>query len=126
MERTRKTPRSSQRATAERAAIELRADRAFVLHLDARARPPRRVAGRVEHIASGRVAHVTSLRELLAFLAQALRNHARGERETAYATVVFENRRGVLAASARRSVDGDAARAAAQPILRGRKKGRES
>lgn len=81
MERNRKTPRSSRRATAEGSALELRADRAFVLHLDARARPPRRVAGRVEHIASGQVAHVTSLRELLVFLADALRTHPRGRFE---------------------------------------------
>jgi hypothetical protein len=55
------------------AALELSPDRAFVLHLDASARPPRRVAGRVEHITSGRVAHVTSLRELLVFLEEVLR-----------------------------------------------------
>lgn len=53
--------------------MELLPDRAFVLHLDVRARPPRRVIGRVEHVTSGRLAHVTSLGELLAFLADVLR-----------------------------------------------------
>jgi hypothetical protein len=58
-------------------------DRAFVLHLDARAKPPRRVVGRVEHVTSGRVAHVTSMRELLAFLADVLHQQVvRTERET--------------------------------------------
>jgi hypothetical protein len=78
MERNRTLPRSSRRTTAKPAASELRPDRAFVLQLDVRARPPRRVAGRVEHITSGRVAHVTSLRELLSFLAEVLRNHVQG------------------------------------------------
>jgi hypothetical protein len=32
--------------------------------------------GRVEHIASGRVAHVTSLEELVAFLTDVLRDEA--------------------------------------------------
>jgi len=57
---------------------ELPPDRAFVVHLDARARPPRRLVGRVEHVTSGRVAHVTSLRELVAFLAEVLRDGASG------------------------------------------------
>jgi hypothetical protein len=81
MERNRKMPRSSQRATAKPAALELRPDRAFVLQLDVHAQPPRRVVGRVEHITSGRVAHVTSLRELLAFLAHVLRNEVRREHQ---------------------------------------------
>ena len=79
MERNRGTPRSSQRTTAKPAALELPPDRAFVLHLDVRAQPPRRVAGRVEHITSGQVAHVTSARELLAFLAEVLRHQIRGK-----------------------------------------------
>lgn len=54
-------------------------DRAFVLHLDARAQPPRRVIGRVEHITSGRVTHVSSLRELLSFLADVLDQHPAGD-----------------------------------------------
>jgi hypothetical protein len=61
-------------------------DRAFVLHLDVRAQLPRRVVGRVEHVTSGQVAHVTSLGELMAFMAKVLRNQVRGGRETAYAT----------------------------------------
>ena len=74
MERNRKIPRSSQRTTSKPAAFELSPHRAFVLHLDACAQPPRRVAGRVEHVTSGQVAHITSLRQLAAFLAAVLRN----------------------------------------------------
>jgi hypothetical protein len=72
--RTRSTPRSAQRTVS----LELPPDRAFVLHLDAHANPPRRVVGRVEHVTSGRVAHVTCLRELVAFLAEVLRDEAGG------------------------------------------------
>jgi hypothetical protein len=79
MERNRKTPPSSPRTTAKTPVLELRPDRAFVLQLDVRALPPRRVTGRVEHITSGRVAHVASPRELLAFLAKVLRNQVRDE-----------------------------------------------
>jgi hypothetical protein len=61
----------------------LRPDRAFVLHLDVRAQLPRRVLGRVEHVTSGQVAHVTCLSELMTFMAKVLRNHVRGERSTA-------------------------------------------
>ena len=78
MARTRNTPRSAQRTASNSAPLELPPDRAFVLHLDARAHPPRRVVGRVEHVTSGQVAHVTSLRELVAFLARVLRNGDRG------------------------------------------------
>lgn len=79
MERNRKTPRSLPRTTASPAGLELPPDRAFVLHLDVRAQPPRRVAGRVEHVTSGQVAHVTSLRELVAFLATVLRKADQGD-----------------------------------------------
>src|SRR5271169_5977594 len=72
MERNRKIPRTSD-TTLRPVAFELPPDRAFVLHLDVRAQPPRRVVGRVEHITSGQVAHVTSLRELVAFLSAVLR-----------------------------------------------------
>jgi hypothetical protein len=72
MQRKPNTPRSRQRTTAGRT-LELPPDRAFVLHLDARALPPRRLIGRVEHVTSGRVTHVTSLRELLTFFADVLR-----------------------------------------------------
>jgi len=72
MQRKPSPPRSLQRTSAARA-LELPPDRAFVLHLDARAQPPRRMIGRVEHITSGRVTHVTSLHELMAFLADVLR-----------------------------------------------------
>jgi hypothetical protein len=50
--------------------LESPPDRAFVLHLDTRARPPQHVVGRVEHVTSGCVAHVTSLRGLVAFLVE--------------------------------------------------------
>ena len=72
--RTRNTPRSAERTTASPAPLELPADRAFVLHLDARARPSERLVGRIEHVTSGKVAHVTSLRELVAFLTDVLRD----------------------------------------------------
>ena len=81
MERTRKIPRSSQRATAKASTFELPPERVFVLHLDARAQPPRRVADRVEHVTSGQIAHVRSLRELLAFLAEVTRHQVRGSDE---------------------------------------------
>jgi len=60
-------------------APELSPDRAFVLHLDAHARPPRRVIGRIEHITSGRVAHITSVSELMAFLSDVLRQRVTDE-----------------------------------------------
>ena len=78
MQRKPTTARSGQRPTSG-LAPELPPDRAFVVHLDARARPPRRVIGRVEHVTSGRVAHITSLRELLAFVADVLRQQATEE-----------------------------------------------
>lgn len=74
MERNRKKRRSAQRACAQPAAFELPPDRAFVLHLAASAQPPRRVAGRIEHVTSGQVAHITSTRQLVAFLAAVLRS----------------------------------------------------
>ena len=58
--------------TPSRLTLELRPDRAFVVHLDASAQPPHQLLGRVEHITSGRVAHVSSLREPVAFLARLL------------------------------------------------------
>jgi hypothetical protein len=65
---------TTQRTTAG-FAPELLPERAFVLHLDASAEPPRRITGRVEHVRSGRVAHVTTLAELLTFLADVLREN---------------------------------------------------
>ena len=73
MQRKPTTPEVQR--TTTRVAPELLPERAFVLHLDARAEPPRRVTGRVEHVRSGRVRHVTSLAELLTFLADVLREH---------------------------------------------------
>ena len=79
MERNRKTPRSAPRTTAKPRAPELLPDRAFVLHLDACADLPRRVVGRIEHVTSAQVAHVTDLRQLLAFMAAVLRQQRRGD-----------------------------------------------
>jgi hypothetical protein len=62
--------------TSRSAPLQLPPDRAFVLHLDVHACPPRRLLGRVEHIASGRVTHVTSVRGLLTFLIDVLRDEA--------------------------------------------------
>jgi len=78
MERNRKR-RSAQRPTPKPTTLELSPDRAFVVHLDTRALPPRHVVGRVEHITSGRVARFASLRELATFLAKALHTQARRE-----------------------------------------------
>ena len=78
----RTIPRSSPAPTAKPARLELHPDRAFVVQLDAHAEPPRRVVGRVEHVTSGQVARVTSLGELMAFMAKVLRNQARAERGT--------------------------------------------
>ena len=57
-------------------ALQLSPDLAFVLHLDARAHPPRRVLGRIEHVRSGRIARITSLGGLTTFLADVLRDAA--------------------------------------------------
>jgi len=61
-------------------ALQLSPERAFILHLDARAAPPRRVLGRIEHVTSGRIARIGSLRELTAFLGDVLRDAASGAR----------------------------------------------
>jgi hypothetical protein len=126
MQQKRNIPRSSPPSTAKLARFELRPDRAFVLHLDVRAQLPRRVFGRVEHVTSGQVAHVTCLGELMAFMAKVVRNQGRGERGTAYATLVQETSQSELPSSARGSLDEDAAGSAAHPTLRGRKRGAES
>jgi len=57
-------------------ALQLSPELAFVLHLDARAHPPRRMLGRIEHVTSGRIARITSLRGLTTFLADVLREAA--------------------------------------------------
>jgi hypothetical protein len=82
MQQKRNIPRSAPPPTATPAQFELRPDRAFVLLLDVRARLPRRVVGRVEHVTSGQAAHVTCLRQLMAFIANVLRSQVRGERRT--------------------------------------------
>ena len=81
MERYRTMARPSRRTAPRSTELELLPDRAFVLHLDAGARPPRHVAGRIEHITSGAVARFRSLRELWAFLEEVLRGQAAGEQE---------------------------------------------
>ncbi len=80
MRQKRNIPGSFPPRTAKPAQLELRPDRAFVLHLDVRAQLPRRVVGRVEHVTSGQVAHVTSLGELMTFMAKVLRNNERDDR----------------------------------------------
>jgi hypothetical protein len=57
-------------------ALQLSPELAFVLHLDARARPPRRMLGRIEHVTTGRIARVGSLGELTTFLRDVLREVA--------------------------------------------------
>jgi hypothetical protein len=53
----------------------LHVERAFVVHLRPEALPEEgRMAGRVEHFASGRNEHFGSLAELLAFFARVLRS----------------------------------------------------
>ena len=72
MQRKPHSAESSPRGTGKLPRLELCPDRAFVLHLDRRARPPRHVVGRIEHVTSGQVARITSLRELLDFMARVL------------------------------------------------------
>ena len=57
-------------------ALQLSPERAFVLHLDARAEPPRRMLGRIEHVTSGRIARISSLSELTTFLRDVLHDAA--------------------------------------------------
>ena len=86
MQRNRNILRSSPTATVKPVRCELRPDRAFVVHLDVRAQLPRRMVGRVEHVTSGQVAYVTSLGELMLFMAKVLRNQVRAKRGTGYTT----------------------------------------
>ena len=79
MKQKRKVPRSSPRPATKPARLELRPDRAFVLHLDAHAKLPHYVLGRVEHVTSGEVSYVTCVGELVAFMAKVLRHRARGK-----------------------------------------------
>ena len=120
--------RNSGRPAADktRRSLELSPDRAFVLHLDIRARPPRHMMGRIEHITSGQVAHVTSLHALVAFMAQVLRKLPRGEHGAGYATLVQQPYDSDLAPSASDSLDDIAAGSAPPPTgRRGRKRGAE-
>jgi len=86
----RNVARSAASPTARTAELELRPDRAFVLQLDVRAHLPRRMVGRVEHVTSGQVTHVTSVGELVAFLAKVLRSRIRNERGNACADLAEE------------------------------------
>jgi len=72
MVRTRKSGEADRESAADHIPMQLPSDRAFVVHLDARALPPQFTVGRVEHVASGRVGHFGSLDELIAFLAGVL------------------------------------------------------
>jgi len=120
MERNRKIPRTSD-TTLQPVAFELPPDRAFVLHLDVRAQPPRRVVGRVEHVTSGQVAHITSLRELVAFLAAVLRERGPERVRDGYRGSRCQN----LSESARGS-DETHRPLIGQPTRRGRTGGAES
>ena len=73
MQRKHDMSRSSSQAARGPVSLDLPPDRAFVLQFDVRAQLPRRMVGRVEHVSSGRVTHVNSLRELMAFLEEVLR-----------------------------------------------------
>ena len=126
MQQKRNIPRSFPPPTVKPARLELSPDRAFVLHLDVHARLPRQVVGRVEHVTSGQVAHVTCLGELMAFMAKVLRNQVRGERGTAYATLGREPGQSERASRTRGSLEKDAAGSPAQKTLRGRKRKAES
>jgi hypothetical protein len=79
MPRKQNSPLPFSLPAAESQPRDLPPDRAFVLRLDASAHPPYRMAGRVEHITSGQVAHVASLQELVTFLATVLRNLGRAD-----------------------------------------------
>jgi hypothetical protein len=62
--------------TSSSEALQLSPELAFVLHLDPRARPPRRMLGRIEHVRSGRIARISSLTGLTTFLRDVLRDPA--------------------------------------------------
>jgi hypothetical protein len=79
MRQTRKILGSSRATVSTPSGIDLPPDRAFVLQLDSRTQPPRRMMGRAEHITSGRVGHFGSLAELLAFLTNVLADSPRRE-----------------------------------------------
>ena len=79
MQRKENRPPSSSPPAAKPSPLDLPPDYAFVLHLDARTQPPRRMVGRVEHVTSGQVAHVASLQELVTFLATVLRSLGRAD-----------------------------------------------
>jgi hypothetical protein len=76
MARSRKRSVSRRGVDPRSVPFQLSPDRAFVLHLDMHALPPRCMRGRVEHVASGRVVHITSLGGLVAFLTDVLCDEA--------------------------------------------------
>ena len=77
MTRSRKSSVPQRGVDPRSVPLQLPPDRAFVLHLDAHALPPRRMRGRVEHVTTGRIAHFTSLGGLVAFLTDILCDEAR-------------------------------------------------
>jgi hypothetical protein len=76
VERKRNSDASRSNETTDAVPLQLSPERAFVLHLDARANPPRRMLGRIEHVTSGRIARIRSLMELTTFLKSVLRDGA--------------------------------------------------
>jgi len=83
--------------------------------------------GRIEHVTSGQVAHVTSLHALAAFMAQVLRKQTRGEHGTAYAALV-QQPYGDPESSVPECADEPtihSAHSAPPPARRGRKRGPE-
>src|SRR5262245_18202364 len=72
VERKRNSDESRSAGPTRCMALQLSPDRALVLQLDARAEPPRRLLARIEHVTSGRVARIRSLKELTTFLKEVL------------------------------------------------------
>jgi hypothetical protein len=126
MQPKRNMSRSSSHATRRPASFELPPDRAFVLQLDIRAHPPHRMLGRVEHVSSGRVAHVTSLRGLVAFLGEVLCTAVTGDSGDGIPSSDTGPRRPQLAPNTRGLLEEGAAASAGQPTVKGRKGGPKS
>ena len=68
----RYVPRMTIDGKRDRPASTLPAYRAFVVHFGTATRRRRRFTGRVEHLASGAIAHFASLRGLLTFVTRRL------------------------------------------------------
>jgi len=63
VEQQRSSDASRPDETPGSMALQLSPKRAFGLHLDARAQPPRRMGGRIEPVTAGPLARSSSLRE---------------------------------------------------------------